>query len=127
MVDRASAPNFDILLVGGKALGLIVDGEPFLTVRGLLHYRPTKRYVTVDMGAVPFVCNGADIMSPGVVDADPSIEPGDLVWIRDERNLQPLAVARALIRGPEMVERSSGKAAESIHYVGDRLWKLDEE
>ena len=96
-------------------------------MRGLLAYPAKKRWVTVDMGAVKFVYNGADVMAPGIVDADPSITPSDLVWVRDEKNLRPLAIGEALTSGPEMVASEKGKAVNSIHHVGDALWKLDEE
>jgi PUA domain protein len=79
------------------------------------------------MGAVKFVYNGADVMAPGVVDADASISQGDLAWVRDERNLQPLAVGIALMNGEEMVSENAGKALESLHHVGDSIWQLDED
>lgn len=126
-IEVGSLKTMDIFYVDGKILGLIIDGRPFLSVRGLLAYNPRKRYVTVDMGAVKFVYNGADIMAPGVVDADPSIAEGDLAWVRDERNLRPLAVGVALMSGKEMIARNRGKALQSLHYVGDSIWKLDED
>ena len=89
-VDKAEAPGYDAIIVDGKVMAIVLDGEPVLTVRGLLRYGASKSYVTVDMGAVKFVANGADVMGPGVVDADPSIAEGDFVWIRDERNKRPL-------------------------------------
>jgi len=125
-VDLAEAGPFQILLLEAKAMTLLHDGRPLLTVRGALAYKPTKRYVTVDMGAVKFVYNGADVMAPGVVDADPRIDVGDFVWIRDERNLQPLAVGEALMTGAEMNVSDKGKSVKSIHHVGDDLWKMDE-
>jgi predicted ribosome-associated RNA-binding protein Tma20 len=30
------------------------------------------------------------------------------------------------MRGDDMVGSGSGKAVETIHYVGDKLWKIDE-
>jgi PUA domain protein len=66
-------------------------------------------------------------MAPGVVDADRTMKAGDLVWVRDEKNRQPLAVGEALISGEEMIAAESGKAVKSIHHVGDNLWKIDEE
>jgi len=78
------------------------------------------------MGAVPHVYNGADVMAPGIVDADPDIRPGDLVWVRDERNGRPLAVGRAILDGSTMVREERGKAVEMIHHVGDDLWRIDE-
>ncbi|MES2153740.1 MAG: PUA domain-containing protein [bacterium] len=117
-----------LLLVDNKLLGLWdgpgPTGPAFLTVRGLLAYRPTARAVTVDMGAVRFVANGADIMAPGIVAADPELQPGDWCWIKDEKNGQPLAVGKCIVAGTAMV-RGKGKAVKSIHYLGDKIWTLE--
>jgi PUA domain protein len=125
-VDLGSAPDYDVVFVNGTILALVLENKAFPTVRGLLKSQPEKKFVTVDMGAVGFVCNGADVMGPGIVDADPGIEEGDLVWIRDEKNLKPLAIGKALASGVEMLEKGKGKTVQSLHYVGDKLWKLDE-
>jgi PUA domain protein len=127
-VDRAEAEDgLAVLLLGDEVFGLIVGDRPTLAVRGLLKWTATKHWVTVDMGAVPYVANGADIMAPGIVDADPGIAVGDLVWIRDERNKRPLAVGEAILDAAGMVEGKSGKAIRSIHYVGDKLWLVGTE
>ncbi len=125
-VDSAEAGSFRILLRDDEAFALLVAEDIAPTVRGLLAYPASKRQVTVDMGAVPFVYNGADIMAPGIVDADPGIRPGDVVWIRDEKNRRPLAVGRAVMDGPTMAREEHGKAVETIHHVGDDLWRLGE-
>jgi len=125
-VDMAEAPGYDAIIVDGKVLAIVLDGTPVLTVRGLLRYGASKRHVTVDMGAVKFVANGADVMGPGVVDADPSIAEGDFVWIRDERNKRPLAIGRALVPASAMLSKMKGKVVASIHFVGDKLWLVDE-
>lgn len=126
VVDMAEAPEYHVVYVNGKVLALVVAGRPFLTVRGLLAYKATRRYVTVDMGAIRFVYNGADVMGPGIVEADPCLREGDLVWVRDEKNKQPLAVGRALVGASVMARKEKGVAVKSIHYVGDKLWRLDE-
>ncbi|MFQ5884447.1 MAG: DUF1947 domain-containing protein [Thermoplasmata archaeon] len=127
VVDLGNAPDFNVVFVGGQILALIYERKAFPTVRGVLRYGAKKRAVTVDMGAVGFVCNGADVMGPGIVDADLEIEEGDLVWIRDENNFKPLAVGRALVPGKEMLGKGKGKMVMSLHYVGDKLWKLGED
>ena len=124
-VETGSLPDFDVILVDGVVHGLIQDDKPFLSVRGLLAYRPDAHAVTVDMGAVRFVHNGADIMAPGIVDAEPDLKEGDWCWIRDERNMQPLAVGRCITDGPTMAAESKGKSVKSIHHIGDELWELD--
>ena len=123
-VDSAETKNYDIIYVNNEVLAMIIDDEPFLTLKGILKYHPRNRWVTVDMGAVKFVYNGADVMAPGIVNADPTIEKDDLVWVRDERNLQPLAIGKALMSGIEMIKSKKGKAIKTIHYVGDKLWEL---
>jgi PUA domain protein len=126
VVDLAEAGPFRVALVDNTAVALLIGTRATLTVRGALRYRPTKRYVTVDMGAVKFVYNGADVMAPGIVEADPGIAVGDFVWVRDERNRQPLAIGEALMTGTEMNVSEKGKSIKSIHHVGDELWKLEE-
>jgi PUA-domain protein len=126
IVDMAEGPDFNVIFVDGKILAFVPGGMPFLTVRGLLRYGATKRFITVDMGAVKFVYNGADVMGPGIVACDEAIVPGDLVWVRDVNNLKPLAVGMALFAGDAMARKEKGKAVQSIHHVGDKLWELDE-
>lgn len=125
-VDRAESPDFDLLFVGNDILGLILDGKAFLTLRGVLRYEPIKRFVTVDMGAVPFIANGADCMGPGIVEADPEIAEGDFVWIRDIKNRRPLAVGISLRSGTDLVNKLPGKAIRTLNTVGDKLWKAGE-
>ncbi|MDR3282691.1 MAG: RNA-binding protein [Candidatus Methanoplasma sp.] len=125
-VDRAESTDFDLLFVGNEILGLLIEERPFLTVRGILKYRPEKRFVTVDMGAVPFITNGADCMGPGIVDADPDIAVGDMVWIRDANNKVPLAIGVSGRSGQELLDKKAGKAIKTIHNVGDKLWKSGE-
>ena len=125
-VDMAESSDFSVIFVGGDIYGIVKDGKPFLTLRGIMKYRPAARYVTVDMGAVPFVANGADVMGPGILEADPSIAEGDLVWVRDVKNNAPLAVGIALRSAEEMGAKAPGKAIKTIHFVGDNLWKVGE-
>jgi PUA-domain protein len=126
VVDMAEGPGYEVIYVNGKILAFLVEGVPFLTVRGLLAYPATRRFVTVDMGAVRFVYNGADVMGPGIVDADQTIETGNLVWVRDVKNSRPLAVGRALMDAAAMRSKEKGKAIASILHVGDKLWQVDE-
>jgi PUA domain protein len=125
-VDLAESSEFNVLFLGGDIVGLVLEGRPFLTVRGILKYKPSRKAVTVDMGAVPYVTNGADVMGPGIMDADPGIAEGDLVWIRDVRNLVPLAVGISLRSGSGLMNKEKGKAIRTIHHVGAQRWQPGE-
>ena len=85
----------------------------------------TEKYATVDMGAINFVIKGADIMSPGIVDADKTIEPGETIIVIEEGHKKPLAIGISLISGEEMIENDKGKAIKNLHYVGDPIWELE--
>jgi len=115
--------EFDLVLVDGEPAVFVVDGEPFLTVRGANAYPPERRVVTVDAGAVQFVSDGADVMRPGIVEADDDIEPDDLVVIAEETHGKALAVGRALEPGSDMVG-DAGKVVASVHHVGDDLYEF---
>lgn len=111
----------DLIFVDGRPLIMVMEDRPFLTVLGAIELNPQKKLVIVDSGAVRFIVNGADVMNPGIVSADPEIEAGDLVIIAEERHKKPLAIGKALIPGKEM--HGEGKAIKSLHHVGDQIWE----
>ncbi len=115
--------DWEVVLVDGEPLVLYVDEEPFLTVQGLNEFPPIRHVVTVDAGAVSFVSDGADVMRPGITEADDDISEGDLVAINEESHGKFLAVGRAKASGDDMVG-DSGKVVESIHHVGDDLFQF---
>jgi len=115
--------DWDVVLVDGDPLVLYLDGEPFLTVQGANQHPPQKHVVTVDAGAVSFVSDGADIMRPGITEADDDIGEGDLVVISEESHGKFLAVGRAQTDGDDMVG-DSGKVVKSLHHVGDDLFEF---
>lgn len=125
VLEKITLDEFSLILVDGKPLLFEIEGQLFPTVRGALEMELNKRIVAVDKGAIRFVSNGADIMAPGIIEADPEIKEGDLVIIVEETHRKPLAIGRALMHGPQMVEADSGKAIKSITHVGDKLWNME--
>lgn len=125
VLEKITLDEYSLILLNGKPLLFEIEGQLFPTVHGALEMKLQKRLVIVDKGAVRFVSNGADIMAPGVVEADPEINEGDLVIIVEETHRKPLAIGKALMEGPQMVEADSGKAIKSIIYVGDKLWSME--
>ncbi|MFD1598727.1 RNA-binding protein [Halobellus rarus] len=122
MVELADEP-FDVVLVDGEPDVVQYDDEAFLTVQGANRHEVTKGVVTVDAGAISFVSDGADVMRPGIVEADAGVSAGDLVTIAEETHGKVLAIGRALVDGEEMTG-DSGKVVESVHHVGDDLFEF---
>jgi len=123
-IEIGQIEEYEVLLVNGDIDFIIHEDVLFFTLKGVYKYHPTRNYVLVDMGAVPFVTNGADIMAAGIVDADDQIQPMDQVWIADQTHKKPLAIGKALVDADTMIQQSKGKAVENIHYIGDKLWDL---
>jgi len=128
-IDKSSfeVGNFDqymLILVDGEIDFIFIENKVIFTLHGVYKYNPKKHFVVVDMGAVGFISKGADIMAPGIIDADIDIKKSDFVWICDEKYHKPLAIGIALISGEEMKSKNAGKAIKNIHYVGDKLWNL---
>jgi len=80
--------------------------------------------IVVDMGAVPHICNGADVMVPGILKVEGEFHKGELVVILDEKHNKPIAVGAALKDSKEIIKMKHGKVVKNVHFVGDKLWKL---
>jgi len=117
----------EIIFFDGKAAFFRLDGKYILTLKGAIEFRgkglDLGLDVVVDMGAVRFISNGADVMAPGVVEADERIKEGEMVIVVDETHKMPLGIGIALKVGKEM-EKGKGKVVKSLHHVGDDLWNL---
>ncbi len=123
-VEILESDLYDFILIDGRPLIMMIDDIPVPTLKGALEHEIIVNYVVVDMGAVKFVAKGADIMSPGITEADLNIKEGDFVIVVDETHRKPLSVGKSLISGQEMVENKEGKAIKTIHYIGDKIWNL---
>lgn len=92
---------------------------PFLGDLSLLDRFPS---VTVDMGAVRFVCNGAKVTRPGITAFD-NFKEGNIVVIKDEVHSKPLAVGIALIDSDKAMQEQKGYVIQTLHYVSDKIWE----
>lgn len=93
---------------------------PSLKFDGLLSILPK---VIVDMGAVPHVANGAQIMRPGIHQIEGQFSKGQVVAILDEKHRKTIALGIAEVDSYEMQSMTKGRVINNVHYVGDILWK----
>ncbi len=78
--------------------------------------------VVVDLGAVKFIAKGADVMGPGIVEADEEVSENRVVSVVDEKYKHPIAVGIALRDSRRIKTR--GKSVKNIHHVNDKIWKF---
>ncbi len=132
--DLFTGKMFEVIETGEDLHLYLVDKQPYLlemsevifpSLRGALAKPFPERRVTVDMGAVSFVINGADIMRPGITSVSPDVKAGRPVQIVDERHQKPLALGIAQYDAEELMALEKGKGVKTYHYVGDEIWTIE--
>jgi PUA domain protein len=103
-------------MVAAQVRGLIV---PFLGKQEDLQRFPS---VTIDNGAVKFVCNGAKVLRPGIINFD-SFKKGEIVVVKDQTHGRALAVGLALEDSEVAKAMTKGYVIDTIHYISDKIWE----
>ncbi len=121
-IERVETEFAEVFIVNDKPLLAKVNDRliPTLLFEEALGALPR---VVVDMRAVPKVCNGADVMAPGVVKVQGAFVKDDLVAVVDERYGKYVAIGIALFNSDEIQTLKRGKVVQNFHFVGDKLWK----
>lgn len=114
------------IIITGMGLTAVKIGEdimPFLDDTSMLEKFPN---VMVDMGAVKFICKGANVMRPGITKFS-DFEKGQIVCIIEESQQKFLAVGKALVSSNQVKEMDKGEIIRNIHYISDRYWEAKKE
>lgn len=111
-----------VLLFNGEIVFFQHEGRMFPALRAILNSLIDVPRVTVDMGAVKFVVNGADIMRPGITHVDDRVKKNGIVVVVDENHGKPLAVGVSKLSAESLRTATSGKVIKSIHHINDDLW-----
>lgn len=113
----------DAQLVTGTGIKILKIGDeylPFLSETKMLKKFP---HVMVDMGAVKFMCNGANVMRPGIKGFS-DFEEGDTVCIIEESLRKFLAVGKAVVPSSKLDSMEKGEAVKNLHYISDKFWDV---
>ncbi len=110
------------LMTGNKITVLKINDSylPFLDQTEVLEKFPN---VMVDMGAVKFMCKGANVMRPGIKKYT-EFSKGDVVCIVEESQHKFLAVGKAVTDSSELDDMKKGEVIKNLHYVSDKCWEF---
>ena len=114
------------VIITGDGMTAVKIGEdilPFLDDTTILEKFP---YVKVDMGAIKFVCKGANVMRPGITKFS-DFESGEIVCIIEESQNKFLAVGKAEISSKEAKDTRKGEVIKNMHYISDDFWETKKE
>ena len=113
----------DILLVNSKPLLVRIE-QRILPTLVFNEVFALMSKVVVDMGAVPYVCDGADVMAPGIVRFEGEFKKGDFVFVVDEKHGKTIAIGEATYDVDDARKVTKGVVIKNIHFVGDKLWNF---
>ena len=110
------------LIVGSGITILKIDDQylPFLNQTQVLEKFPN---VMVDMGAVKFMCNGANVMRPGIKRYT-EFGANDIICVIEESQHKFLAVGRAMTDSSALEGMSKGEVVKNLHYISDKYWEI---
>lgn len=120
-VEVIQTESIELFLINGKPVLAQTEEDlyPTLTFKEFIDHAPR---VTVDMGAIPYVCKGANIMAPGIRGFSGEFQKGDLIIVTDEKHGKPIALGETLYDIEQAKNIKQGIVIKNIHYVGDRTW-----
>ena len=110
-------------IITGQGIKILkIDGEyiPFLSETSTLEKFP---YVMVDMGAVKFMCKGANVMRPGIKNHS-DFEKDNIVCVIEESQHKFLAVGKSLVSSQELDNMEKGEVVKNMHYISDKFWEI---
>ncbi len=105
---------------GIKILRINDEYLPFLSETQMLERFP---HVTVDMGAVKFMCKGANVMRPGIKSHN-EFETEKIVCIIEESQHKFIAVGKSLVSSSELESMEKGEIVKNMHYISDKFWEI---
>lgn len=125
-IAESDDPNYSVIFDENEKIYLGKRGDspsyfPLLRDQSILSKLPV---ITVDSGAIKFVCNGANIMRPGIVKTDGDFSAQDFVLVKEQKYGKPIAVGRALLPKAELEAATKGPVVSNLHYVGDKFWEM---
>ncbi len=109
-------------IIVGKEIKILKIGDdylPFLSETETLKKFPS---VMVDMGAIKFMCKGANVMRPGIKKFT-EFEKDKIVCIIEESHQKFLAVGKAMVSSTELENMEKGEVVKNLHYVSDKFWE----
>ena len=80
----------------------------------------------VDIGAIKFVCKGANVMRPGITKFS-DFDNGEIVCVIEESQNKFLAVGKAKMSSKEAEDSSNGEVIKNMHYISDDFWETKKE
>jgi len=121
-IRTVEVDNGESLLIGKEFTAVKIGNNiiPFLTMK---KFPEISGKIVIDKGAVKFICNGANVMRPGVIRVEGVFEIDDIICAEEAQHGKMLAVGFALTNSLDIQGMSKGVVMKNMHYIGDKFWE----
>lgn len=113
--------KIDLLINNKTAIGFYYKDKLYPSLKTIIEYNLKFPSIYLDLGAIPFITKGADLMRPGIKDLD-YFEKNTLIILKDAIHKKALALGIAEFSSKEIKTIEKGKVAKTIHYISDSIW-----
>ena len=114
------------VIITGDGITAVKIGENYMPFLDDIEVLKKFPYVKVDMGAIKFVCKGANVMRPGITKFS-AFDNGEIVCVIEESQNKFLAVGKAEMSSKEAEDSSNGEEIKNMHYISDDFWETKKE
>jgi len=122
-VEIAKLSFGNIYLINNKPLFFNIEKKvvPTLFFQDFITKSPK---IVVNMGAIPYICNGANVMAPGIVRVEGEFGEGELVLVVEEKYETPIAIGESLCDSASIRNTKQGALIKNVHFVTDKIWNF---
>jgi PUA domain protein len=113
----------DAQIIVGNGVKILKNNDeylPFLSEINLLEKFP---HVMVDMGAVKFLCKGANVMRPGIKNYN-EFKKGEIICIIEESQRKFIAIGKSLVSSSDLEKMERGEVVKNLHFISDKFWEI---
>src|SRR3972149_1354066 len=120
-IEVVEADFGQVFLIHGKPL-LFKVGENVFPTLFFSELTSKMPKIVVDMGAVPYVCKGADVMAPGIVRIEGEFSKGGIVMVVGVKDGKALGLGESLLDSETARNTKKGAVVKTLHFVSDKIW-----
>ncbi|MDC0159114.1 RNA-binding protein [Candidatus Nitrosopelagicus sp.] len=113
----------EVNLITGKEIKILKIKDEYLPFLSEISTLKKFPFVQVDMGAVKFMCKGANLMRPGIKKFS-EFSKNDIVCIVEESQNKFLAVGKSEVDSSELETMDKGEVLKNLHYISDKTWEI---
>ena len=110
-------------LITGKDIKILKIKDEYLPFLSEISTLKKFPFVQVDMGAVKFMCKGANLMRPGIKKFS-EFSRDDIVCIVEESQNKFLAIGKSEVDSSELDSMDKGEVLKNLHYISDKAWEI---